>query len=173
MAASDAPAPQKPRRSASNEALVLAFLENPRTEDAARAAGCSARTARRWKADPEHWAEVIARRGELLDHAVAKLRRALPKVTDRLVLLALENEDPAIAVRASVAALDAYSKLSAGAELDQRLSALEQHLRAAPFRTTTRPTLLAGPVETNPQSSLKEHIPCETCSRCFVLSSPS
>ena len=146
MADSDTPVKNPTVRRPYHERLVAAFIEHGRIGDAAKAAGVSRRTAQRWKAVPEWWAEVEAARGEVVQGALAVLRNGLPLTAERLVRIANESVIEAVAVRAAVAVFEAHSRLSERHDLEQRLAAIEAALQAqkvVPVRSG-RPTFLSS-----------------------------
>jgi hypothetical protein len=121
------------RRSPFHEALVTAFAARHRLADVSAATGVPRRTVQRWKADPENWAEVEAVRDECLHDAISQLRQGLPRVAERLLKVALsDTESSSITVRAAQVVFDIFNDLSARAEIEQRLAALEAALRRAP-----------------------------------------
>jgi hypothetical protein len=106
-----------------HESLLAAFVSGASIGEAARQAGVSERTARRWKAG--HGTEVLAARRALLDGLLTKVRAALPVALERLESIAKNSEDEGVAVRASLGLWDIFGRVSDRMELEQRIAALE------------------------------------------------
>ncbi|MFE3940590.1 hypothetical protein ACFXPV_01710 [Streptomyces sp. NPDC059118] len=105
-------------------AAVVALARGNTAEQAAREAGVSGRTIRRWMEEPEFGRQVMATRTELLQLAVGQLAAASTKAVATLVD-ALDNEKGQARVQAARVLLDAVPALRESLDLEQRLAALE------------------------------------------------
>ncbi|MEU9758892.1 hypothetical protein [Streptomyces sp. NPDC047985] len=105
-------------------AAVVALARGNTAEQAAREAGVSGRTIRRWMEEAEFGREVTATRTELLQLAVGQLAAASTKAVATLVD-ALDNEKGQARVQAARVLLDAVLALRESLDLEQRLAALE------------------------------------------------
>lgn len=139
------PPEKKPRRRSYHDQFVQLFLDHTKVEDVAKASGFCRKTVSRWKSDPANWSEVLAARSACVEDAVGRLRRSLPAVTQRLLGVALDvKTESVVAVRAAVAAIDAFGRLTTGVAVEQRLTELEALVRGVlPPPRPQRPTLLS------------------------------
>jgi hypothetical protein len=148
MAGSDSPVRRKARY---HGALVEAFVAGAYVHEAAKKAGISERQAYRWLA--ENRDEVETAKGNLVDVALDELRRGLygsARSLNELAAGAKGHDGEVTRVRASMAVVEAFSKLAAMTSLEQRLAALEASVAARPPSPARpwRPTIIAGPSTT-------------------------
>ncbi|MGA5339026.1 hypothetical protein ACPCK3_07405 [Streptomyces griseoincarnatus] len=105
-------------------AAILALARGDTSEEAAREAGVSGRTVRRWAEDPDFQAEVRAVRTEMLQHAVGQLAAgAIEAVT--ALRDALKDADGRNRVQAARTLLDAVLALRESLDLEERIAAIE------------------------------------------------
>lgn len=90
--------------------------------------GRTGRTVRRWLEDPEFLARVGDIRRELLRETVAALETAA-KAAVLTLSRALDDDSPAIRVRAAVALLAALPRFAEHVELEERVAAIEAQLQ--------------------------------------------
>jgi len=108
-------------------AFVTAFLGNPTVEAAARAAGVSIRTARRWVQLQAIRAALLEAQRQALALASRQAVRAMGAALATLEAIHSDAENtPAARVAAARAILDAGPRLLDLTDLEARLTALEQ-----------------------------------------------
>lgn len=103
---------------------VLLLARGGSSDSVGQELGVSGRTIRRWREDPEFERDVQAARRELLSEAVAALGAA---ARDAITALhaALQDESPAVRVRAASVLLSALPAISEHANLEERIANLE------------------------------------------------
>ncbi|WP_435272199.1 hypothetical protein [Streptomyces parvulus] len=105
-------------------AAILALARGATSEDAAREAGVSGRTVRRWAEDPDFQAQVRDARTEMLQYAVGQLAAgAIEAVTT--LREALKDSDGRNRVQAAKTLLDATLALRESLDLEERIAAIE------------------------------------------------
>lgn len=105
-------------------AVIVALARGATSEEAAREAGVSGRTVRRWMEDPDFLADVRDTRTELLQHAVGQLAAGAVEAVTTL-REALRDADGRNRVQAARVLLDATLALRESLDLEERLAALE------------------------------------------------
>ena len=104
--------------------MILALAAGATGAAVAKKAGCSRRTVFRRMQDPQFRAAVAQARGQILSRATAMLAR-----TSTLAVKTLRKllNDPSAGVQrmAARSVLDSFARLSAQAEVEERLAALE------------------------------------------------
>ncbi|MGW1801916.1 hypothetical protein ACWCQN_39910 [Streptomyces sp. NPDC001984] len=105
-------------------AALLALARGATSEEAAREAGVSGRTVRRWMEDPDFQTDVRDTRTELLQHAVGQLAAGAVEAVTTL-REALKDADGRNRVQAARTLLDAVLSLRESLDLEERLAALE------------------------------------------------
>lgn len=115
-------------RNNANEALILALASGVTVEAAARQAGVSERTAHRRMKDPSFRQRIHQVRAEMVGQGAGRLTAAAMNAIDTLQgLLAAESES--VRLGAATKIIELGSKLREGAEMEERIAALEQALR--------------------------------------------
>lgn len=95
------------------------------TSDAAKAAGVTSRTVRKWKADEVIFADAVdASRSRMLGEAAGLLAASATTAARRLAEIA-EDPEPRYALPAARSILDLASRYRSDTELESRLAALE------------------------------------------------
>jgi len=84
------------------EAAILALLKQRNVEEAARVAGISAKTLRRWQQQPEFQAAYRKANREVFGQAVARLQQSTGAAVTTLLKVMLDIHTPA-AIKARVA----------------------------------------------------------------------
>jgi hypothetical protein len=120
---------QKGRRNA-DHSLLLALACGATIENAARSAGISESTAFRRLADPDFKRQLYDLRADMAQRTAAMLTAAGGEAVKTLLALQKESVTPATRLGAARAVLELGVKLRETAELEQRVLAVEQHLRA-------------------------------------------
>ena len=109
-----------------DEKLIMAFLENYRTVDIARASGYSTRTVERLKADPAFQAVLTDRRTAVISAAVEKMRSYLLADVEELQRIITDaGTAPQTKVNAIKVLMDQLRDWSTTSDLARRLQALE------------------------------------------------
>jgi hypothetical protein len=121
---------QKGRRNA-DHTLLLALACGATIENAARSAGISESTAFRRLADPDFKRQLYDIRADMVQRTAAMLTAAGGEAVKTLLALQKESVPHATRLGAARAVLELGVKLRETAELEQRVLAVEQHLRAA------------------------------------------
>lgn len=111
-------------------AAILALARGATSEDAAREAGVSGRTVRRWMDDEDFQADVRDTRTEMLQHAVGQLAAGAVEAVTAL-REALKDTDGRNRVQAARTLLDATLTLRETLQIEERLSAIEARQREA------------------------------------------
>lgn len=106
-------------------ALILA--EGGTTEAAAEAAGVTARTIQRWRADEPEFADAVAdARSRMLDRATGRLAASTSVFAETLATLAAdESVRPQYRIAASRSGLEFASRYLADVHFEERLRSLE------------------------------------------------
>ena len=94
---------------------------------AAESVGCANSTAYRIAAREDFKQEVDRLRAEFVARATGRLATACSDAVDVIVDLAKNAEDERVKLRAAVAVLDRFTKLSEHHELRERIEALESN----------------------------------------------
>jgi hypothetical protein len=109
------------------ERAIIALLNNPKIEEAARVSGVNAGTLFRWLNEPTFAATYRAARRETFSHAVARLQRASTIAVTVLVNICLDPKTGSTArVSACRAILEHGSKGTSVDELEGRIEELER-----------------------------------------------
>jgi hypothetical protein len=116
---------------------IAALFSSPTIATAAHTCGVSERTLLRWLKDPEFVSEYRAAQSGLFEAAVNKLRSGAAEFISVLRTVALDPKTPPAArASASRAGLDAWLRALSLADIEARLTALEQ--AAIQLRTSRR-----------------------------------
>ena len=108
------------------EAAVAALLTQRNMEEAARAAGISARTLMRWLKLPEFQAAYREARKAAYSQAVAKLQQGATAAATTLLKVMVDQSTPAsVKVRAAECVMTHSSKAIEIEDIEARVSALE------------------------------------------------
>jgi hypothetical protein len=107
------------------EQAVAALLTEPTLDRAARQAGVSEKTLRRWMHEDEFRAVYAAARRQALGIAVGRLQGLLAKATEAIDR-ALACGAPAIELRAAVAVFEHAVRGAERLDLEDRIAALER-----------------------------------------------
>ena len=121
---------QRGRRNADNK-LLMAFACGATIESAARQAGVSESTARRRLADPAFQQQLQALRADMIQRTAGALTAAATEAVRTLLELQKAAAPPAVRLGAARSILEIGIKLRENADLEERLSALEQQLGVA------------------------------------------
>src|SRR5262245_45422242 len=114
--------------------LLEALLLGASLTDAAEQAGCSRRTAGRWAAEPEFQAALKEAQTELHQRVLRALRSKGIRAVATLSRNLSREVQPSVQVRAAQVLLEQLMKQTEFAELEERLTALEEALAAQPSR---------------------------------------
>lgn len=110
------------------DAVLLAVASGSTVRDAATAHGVALRTAYRWAAGDDFRRQVSEIRTAAVGLAVGRLSDLAVRAADTLAGC-LDSDDDGARIRAAVAILDRFGKLSESVDLRERVEALEK-LRA-------------------------------------------
>jgi hypothetical protein len=111
--------------------LLVAFACGATIESAACQAGVSESTARRRLADPAFRQQLQAMRADILQRTAGALTAASTESVRTLLELQKTGSPPAVRLGAARSVLEIGIKLREAANLEERLSALEQQLGVA------------------------------------------
>lgn len=115
---------------------VIALLQHPNVEAAAKAVGIGERTLWRWIAEPEFAAAVSAAEGAAIDEATRRLVQMQTSSLDVLQAVLDDRRVPiAIRMRGAGMAIDFMLKLRELRNVEARLAALEAAYTNAQQRT--------------------------------------
>lgn len=106
------------------EPLAALVASGESVVKAAESAGCANSTAYRLACLPEFKTRVSAIRSELVRQSIGKLSHASSRAVETMTAL-LGSEEDSVRLRAAVAILDRFSKLSEAVDLRERVEALE------------------------------------------------
>ena len=129
--------PQKGKRNADHN-LLLALACGASPENAARQAGVSASTAYRRLADPEFTRQLQAMRSDMVQRTAGALTAAATEAVRTLLDLLKPTVSHAARLGAARSVLEIGVKMREMAELEVRLTALEERLAADETRTGGR-----------------------------------
>jgi hypothetical protein len=118
---------QKGRRKADHK-LLMAFACGATIESAARQAGVSESTAQRRLDDPVFHQQLQALRADMIQRTAGALTAASTESVRTLLELQKPSAPPAVRLGAARSVLEIGIKLREAADLEERLSALEQQL---------------------------------------------
>jgi hypothetical protein len=121
---------QRYRRKAEDK-LLMAFACGATVESAARQAGVSESTAHRRLEDPEFRQQLQALRADMIQRTAGALTAAANESVRTLLELQKAPSPPAVRLGAARSILEIGIKLREAADLEARLSALEQQLVVA------------------------------------------
>jgi hypothetical protein len=115
------------RRNA-DESLLMALACGATVDNAARQAGISKRTAYRRLADPAFGRRLQQMRGDMVSRTSGTLTAAAGEAVRTLLELLKNLTSSSVRLGAARAVLELGMKLREAAELEARLTVLEQHL---------------------------------------------
>ncbi len=118
-------------RKSADEAVLLALACGATAESAAHSAGVSARTVSRRLKDPRFHQRLQTLRAEMLQRAAGMLTAASLEAVKTLLVLQQASVPAAVRLGAARTILEIGIKLRQMTDLDERLTALEQHLAAS------------------------------------------
>jgi hypothetical protein len=121
---------QRGRRNADHK-LLMAFVCGATLESAARQAGVSESTAQRRLDDPVFQQQLQALRADMIQRTAGALTAAATEAVRTLLELQKPATPPAVRLGAARSVLEIGIKLREAADLEERLSALEQQLGVA------------------------------------------
>jgi hypothetical protein len=121
---------QKGRRKADHQ-LLAALACGATVESAARQAGVSESTAYRRLADPIFCQQLQATRADMIQRTAGALTAAATEAVRTLLELQKAAAPPAVRLGAARSVLEIGIKMREAADLEERLSALEQQLGVA------------------------------------------
>ena len=121
---------QRRRRKADHK-LLMAFACGATVESAARQAGVSESTAHRRLEDPAFRRQLQALRADLVQRTAGALTAASTESVRTLLELQKPSAPPAVRLGAARSILEIGIKMREAADLEERLSALEQQLGVA------------------------------------------
>jgi hypothetical protein len=104
--------------------LIMALAAGVSARRAAEKAGFSARTVQRRLRDDGFCREVARARGRIISRTTAMLARTSLRAVRTLEKL-LDNENPAVKRMAARGVLDSLARISAQAEIEERIAQLE------------------------------------------------
>lgn len=111
------------------ERAIAALLIYPTREEAAKAAGVSSKTIRKYFNDPEFQAEYKRAFGVLVDNAIRQTQRNLTPAVNTLQNIMLDgSQNGQIRVSAARSLLEYSLKLSERVDILERLDKLEESL---------------------------------------------
>jgi hypothetical protein len=108
---------------------IQALLQEPTTLAAARAAGVGETTIWRWLNQPDFKSRYLAARRQVVDGAIADLQRHAGDAVKALVRN-MTSGKPHVEIRAALGILDQAIKGVELVELEERISRIEELLRA-------------------------------------------
>jgi hypothetical protein len=111
------------------EMMAVAIASGSSVKDASEQIGISPRHGYRVAGRDNFQKRVSEIRTELMTQALGQLSAASTRATERILAL-VESDDHSVALRASVAILDRFSRLSESVDLRKRIEALEQKEQA-------------------------------------------
>jgi transposase-like protein len=118
------------------EAAVLALLSSRNVEEAARAAGVTARTLYRWQKEPEFDAAYREARRAAVSQANARLQQASGAAATTILKLMVDSTVPAsVRIRASECVLNHANKTIEIEDIEVRVAALEEAAKKAAPKT--------------------------------------
>jgi hypothetical protein len=120
----------KPRKKA-EDALLLALAVGATVENAARQCGLSERTVYRRLGEPEFRQRLQQLRTDMIQRTAGALTAAATEAVRTLLELQKTGAPPAARLGAARSILEIGIKLREAADLEERLSALEQQLGVA------------------------------------------
>jgi hypothetical protein len=118
---------QKGKRNADNQ-LLLALACGASVENAARQAGVSESTAYRRLADPDFSQRLKELRADMVQRTAGALTAAATEAVRTLLELQKPSAPPAVRLGAARSVLEIGVKLREVADLEERLTALEESL---------------------------------------------
>ena len=107
------------------EGLARLVASGESTKAAAESVGCASSTAYRIAAKDDFKQEVARLRSEFVASATGKLSTACSDAVEVIIDLAKNADDERVKLRAAVAVLDRFVKMSEHNELRERIEALE------------------------------------------------
>ena len=123
------------KQSRKQEQAITALLTEPTVAEAARTAGVSESTVRRWLHDSKFRNAYRAARGELLEHTLARLIQASEKAIAKLEVN-LDCGKPSIEVRAAAVILRELIRARELVDLGELIQEQEGRLAAVENATT-------------------------------------
>jgi len=121
---------QKGRRNADHK-LLMAFACGATVESAARQAGVSESTAQRRRDDPAFDQQLQAMRADMIKRTAGALTAASTESVRTLLDLQKPSAPPAVRLGAARSVLEIGIKLREAADLEERMTVLEQQLSVA------------------------------------------
>lgn len=121
---------ERGRRKADHK-LLMAYACGATVESAARQAGVSESTAQRRLADPAFQEQLQATRADMIQRTAGALSAAANEAVRTLLELLKAATPPAVRLGAARSVLEIGIKLRVDANLEERMSALEQMLGVA------------------------------------------
>jgi hypothetical protein len=118
----------RPRRSRSDEAILIALACGSTVDNAARSAGVSASTVKRRLLEPEFLQRLQALRADMVQRATGMLTAAALESVKTLLTLQSETTPPAVRLGAARAVLEWGVRLRETAELHERIAAMETQM---------------------------------------------
>jgi hypothetical protein len=122
------------RRSRKAEQLIAALLAQPTIEAAAKSAGISVATARRWMNAPSFREQYREARREAMRQTTGRLQAAALEAVDALCKVQRGGESESARVSAARTILEQALKAADLEDVQQRLDALEQAVKSQPER---------------------------------------
>jgi DNA-binding MurR/RpiR family transcriptional regulator len=121
------------------EQAIVALLSKGSIEEAAKAAGIGVATLWRWLQRPDFKEEYQKARRDAVAQAIGRLQQSCSKAVKTLEVVMDDGDAPASArVAAAKAVLDTALKAIEIDDIQQRLEALEQAVRAESDRNAVR-----------------------------------
>lgn len=116
--------------SGKQEQVALLLASGHALKHAAEKSGAGRTTVYAWTRQPDFAAHVAELRSQMLDEALGVLSRIAGKAA-LTIAKKLDSDDDAIALRASVAALDQLVKVRSFSELESRIAEIEKNAAQA------------------------------------------
>jgi hypothetical protein len=104
--------------------LAVLLATGMKVVDAAKQLGIGTRTAFNWLSDRSYRVYIDTLTSNILEEAMARLIGHATRAVDAMADL-LDNADPAIRLRASVAVLETIARFRQNVEFERRIAALE------------------------------------------------
>jgi hypothetical protein len=143
-----------PAKRNADEALIAALACGATLENAAKTAGVSARTAHRRMRDPEFKQRLDAFRADMVHRIAGMVTAANAQAVKTLIELQDPSKPPSVRLGAARALLEFGIKLRDSAEMEQRLTRLEQlsteGANSHAYRTPANPPATAGEAPPTP-----------------------
>ncbi len=115
---------------AKQERVALLLASGRTIKGAAKASEVGERTAHEWLEKPEYVAYIAELRGKILSRTLGIMVKATTKAARKLATL-LDDDNPAIQLRAAMALLDGTTRLRDHTEIEARMLEIERQVKGS------------------------------------------